>query len=375
MITLLVLSLFLHEPGGELASLRAFHKIDDRLLTSGSVTMEQFTDVKRHGVQHVVTLLPGDQSEEKRRVESLGMTFHQIPVDFRSPAEAQLDTFATLMHSFGSDKALVHCAANMRVSAFVYVYRVTRKNIPKRNALRDLQAIWHPTRQWNGLIRKGLEARGFTPEWRELHPIVSIARSQGMPAAEKVFASSKITDLPETDFIFGAEIALSEDADTLRAVGLYKLALAINPDNNETWYQLGRVQSNQQAMKSHAIKTFEGMLERFPGNQIAMQNLGRLEVGRYEGYWKGVEYKTDASSELTGRWTIPGRFSFTIAAGNSGYTFQPQWMESPIPLLRNPDGKYFVTRWPFVFTYDASKKTMRYTTVDEELEVRKEKTE
>ena len=48
-------------------------------------------------------------------------------------------------------------AANMRVSAFVFLYRVLRQRISPSEAERDLHAIWQPDEVWSRFIRDRLE--------------------------------------------------------------------------------------------------------------------------------------------------------------------------------------------------------------------------
>ncbi len=40
-------------------------------------------------------------------------------------------------------KIFVHCAANKRVSAFIYLYRI-QKGVNKQEAKKDLEKIWSP---------------------------------------------------------------------------------------------------------------------------------------------------------------------------------------------------------------------------------------
>jgi hypothetical protein len=46
----------------------------------------------------------------------------------------------------------VHCAANKRVSAFVYLYRVLHEGVPEEEARKDLHAIWQPDEVWSRFI-------------------------------------------------------------------------------------------------------------------------------------------------------------------------------------------------------------------------------
>ena len=51
-------------------------------------------------------------------------------------------------------KIFVHCAKNMRVSAFVYLYRILYDNIPKEKAKESMEKIWKPSGIWKEFIKK-----------------------------------------------------------------------------------------------------------------------------------------------------------------------------------------------------------------------------
>jgi protein tyrosine phosphatase (PTP) superfamily phosphohydrolase (DUF442 family) len=65
--------------------------------------------------------------DEPGVVQSLGMAYVHIPVQFSAPTEASLLEFFAAMEAHGSEKVWVHCAANMRVSAFIGLYRVIKQ--------------------------------------------------------------------------------------------------------------------------------------------------------------------------------------------------------------------------------------------------------
>jgi len=53
-----------------------------------------------------------------------------------------------------SEKTWVHCAANMRVSAFMYKYRCEILNENAVKAKVDLEKIWEPFGAWKNFISK-----------------------------------------------------------------------------------------------------------------------------------------------------------------------------------------------------------------------------
>jgi len=92
-------------------------------------------------------------------VTGLGMSYVHIPVNFQAPSAEDFRTFSQVMDAFDGRRVFVHCAANMRVSAFVFLHRVLRQRVPVAEAERDLQAIWQPDEVWSRFIREQLGNR------------------------------------------------------------------------------------------------------------------------------------------------------------------------------------------------------------------------
>jgi hypothetical protein len=63
-----------------------------------------------------------------------------------------------MMEVFEERRVFVHCAANMRVSAFMFLYRVLHREVPISEARRDLHAVWEPDEVWSRFIQKQLES-------------------------------------------------------------------------------------------------------------------------------------------------------------------------------------------------------------------------
>ena len=53
-------------------------------------------------------------------------------------------------------KIFVHCVLNMRVSVFVYLYRLLILKEDPDTAYQDLRKIWEPDQVWSDFIRKAL---------------------------------------------------------------------------------------------------------------------------------------------------------------------------------------------------------------------------
>ena len=137
-----------------------YRAISDALRTAGQPTEEQFRALREAGVEAVINLaLPTSDNalaNEGSIVTGLGMAYVHIPVDFKAPTSADFRTFCGVMEAFAGRRIFVHCAANMRVSAFVFLYRVLNQGVSRLEAERDLHAIWQPDEVWSRLIRQQL---------------------------------------------------------------------------------------------------------------------------------------------------------------------------------------------------------------------------
>ena len=128
---------------------------NEKIATGGQPTEKQLELVKDAGYQTVINLaLPTSEnalSDEKAVVESLGMTYINIPIDFNHPTEEEFNLFAETMQTHQEEKIFIHCAANLRVSAFMYLYRTLYQDIDEEIAKQDLHKLWQPNQTWQNL--------------------------------------------------------------------------------------------------------------------------------------------------------------------------------------------------------------------------------
>jgi protein tyrosine phosphatase (PTP) superfamily phosphohydrolase (DUF442 family) len=80
-----------------------------------------------------------------------------IPVQFAAPTEADLLAFFAAMDAHHNEKLWVHCAANMRVSAFLGLYRVIRQGWERERAFELMHGLWQPNEVWSFFIATALE--------------------------------------------------------------------------------------------------------------------------------------------------------------------------------------------------------------------------
>jgi hypothetical protein len=65
------------------------------------------------------------------------------------------------MDQLGDRRRLVHCALNLRVSAFVFLWRVLHRSVNLADAARDLYSVWTPDAVWSRFISEQLATRGL----------------------------------------------------------------------------------------------------------------------------------------------------------------------------------------------------------------------
>jgi protein tyrosine phosphatase (PTP) superfamily phosphohydrolase (DUF442 family) len=150
----------MNNSASKLSEIYNFRAVGDRLGTAGQPTESQFRAVRESGFDAVINLaLPTSDNaiaNEGSVVTSLGMSYVHIPVDFKAPTSQDFRAFCRVMAAFDDRPVFVHCAANKRVSAFVFLYRVIVQNIAVTEAERDLHAIWQPNDVWSRFIRDEL---------------------------------------------------------------------------------------------------------------------------------------------------------------------------------------------------------------------------
>ncbi len=132
-----------------------FLQISDRLATAGQPTIAQYPAIAAAGYQVVINLAltdsPNAVVDEAQIAHDLGLTYLQIPVVWDSPTMADFQAFARAMDTHREGQIFVHCAANKRVAAFVYLYRLG-EGVDEVIARQDLAKIWTPNPIWQTFI-------------------------------------------------------------------------------------------------------------------------------------------------------------------------------------------------------------------------------
>ena len=85
------------------------------------------------------------------------MQYIHIPVVWETPKIEDFTQFDSIMEANSDKKVFVHCAANKRVSAFMYLYRRIHENIGEKEAEQDLHQIWNPNENWQKFMQQVID--------------------------------------------------------------------------------------------------------------------------------------------------------------------------------------------------------------------------
>jgi len=119
---------------------------NEKLSSSGMPRAEEMKSIAEAGVQVVINLAPHDSPNavpnEAKLVESLGMQYIYVPVNWGTPTKDGLNIFIDAMDANQDKKIHVHCEANFRASAFVSMYRILRLDWKPEDAFEIMHTIW-----------------------------------------------------------------------------------------------------------------------------------------------------------------------------------------------------------------------------------------
>ena len=123
-----------------------YRRVNDQISTGGQPTEEQLRAAAAEGFKTVINLAtidPRDSLEnEAGLVQSLGMAYHHIPVEWEHPQASDFAAFEAIMIQLPAGKTLIHCAANYRVTAFYSLYAMKHLGWSETQAAEFRASIW-----------------------------------------------------------------------------------------------------------------------------------------------------------------------------------------------------------------------------------------
>lgn len=138
--------------GDPLDQIREYLHIEDDIYTSGQPTEDQIPLLTLQKFEIIINLAtihsPEAIKNEQELVMDNGMAYVHIPVEWSAPTRENLEKFFHFFSSYHQFKTFVHCAKNMRVSSFIFLYRTLQENKNPQVCLADLLTIWNPNSTW-----------------------------------------------------------------------------------------------------------------------------------------------------------------------------------------------------------------------------------
>ncbi|OOZ36086.1 protein tyrosine phosphatase family protein [Solemya velesiana gill symbiont] len=146
-----------------LQSIPGYLALTDNISTSGQPDENAFHAIAEAGFEIVINLALNDSDnaleDEEGLVTSLGMQYIHIPVEFDRPASEDLDAFIQAVSANWKKRLFIHCAINMRVSAFMTLYRICCLGWYPEAALSEIRRIWEPDAVWQQFIEEQIAQR------------------------------------------------------------------------------------------------------------------------------------------------------------------------------------------------------------------------
>jgi uncharacterized protein (TIGR01244 family) len=144
-----------------LAGIKNLRRISPDLATSGQPSEADLAAIAAEGFEVVINLAFHDNPsyslrDEAGTVAALGMEYVHIPVQFDRPTRRDLVGFCEAMTRCQSRKVWIHCAANMRVTAFLGLYRVNVLGWESAKAFALMDSVWAPNERWATFITENI---------------------------------------------------------------------------------------------------------------------------------------------------------------------------------------------------------------------------
>lgn len=122
------------------------------IFTGGQPTPEEIAALGKADFKIIINLglinSPDAIPDEQELVQESGMAYVHIPVEWQSPQPEDLLKFFSMFEQHKAFKTFVHCVLNMRVSIFIYLYRVIIERQEPDKCWKTVLQIWQPNETW-----------------------------------------------------------------------------------------------------------------------------------------------------------------------------------------------------------------------------------
>lgn len=145
------------ENNNKVENIYNYYKVPGLYETSGQPTSSQLKLLIKKGYEVIINLAQDSivgkvAFNQESILEESNIRYIHIPVDFDNPKESDFENFVSIIKKYKNKKLFVHCAANMRVSAFTYRYRRDILNLKHDEIIKDLEKIWKPNKVWKSFL-------------------------------------------------------------------------------------------------------------------------------------------------------------------------------------------------------------------------------
>jgi len=144
MLSLLLALFSFQAPAPAASDIRNFLQVTPEFCTGGQPRMEHVARLKADGVKAVLNLRQPSEhraDEEKQTVEAAGLKYFNIPVNYQTPSDADVDQFLKLTDDAANRPMFIHCTAAIRVGAFWMIRRVLRDGMTIEAAMEEAKKI------------------------------------------------------------------------------------------------------------------------------------------------------------------------------------------------------------------------------------------
>lgn len=134
--------------------------VNDHLSLGGQPTEEQLKSVARQGFKVVINLATINPRyslpDEGSLVRSLGMIYYHVPVEWGNPTADDFESFENVFRQFSGKKMLIHCASNLRATAFYSLYALKHLGWSDAQAEEFMAPIWQGSNYpiWESFMNK-----------------------------------------------------------------------------------------------------------------------------------------------------------------------------------------------------------------------------
>jgi uncharacterized protein (TIGR01244 family) len=132
--------------GGDPEDIRNWQRRADGITTSGKLEVRDPARLAAIGVRHAINLALDDHPEaladEAALMMAEGIAYTHIPVPFDAPTPEHVAAMAEALTAHPGPHH-VHCIANYRVTAFLYLLDCAA-GVPEAEARARMAAVWDP---------------------------------------------------------------------------------------------------------------------------------------------------------------------------------------------------------------------------------------